>query len=99
MGVKYPLVVADDRLRERIEAHWDRLFDIEVYPSVEAALEATGCGATYRDNGHDRTVLACEVTGCPFGCVFTAKWLDIDTFGGIATNRPGCPALGDGSGQ
>ncbi|GAB3236393.1 hypothetical protein GCM10027447_34700 [Glycomyces halotolerans] len=93
MGVKYPLVVADDQLRERIEAHWDRLFDIEVYPSVEAALEATDCGATYRDNGHDRAVLDCEVTGCPFGCIFTAKWLDLDTFGGIATNRPGCPAV------
>jgi hypothetical protein len=89
----FPLTIPDYRLRNDVRAIWEAHCNVTVWADQDAdAMEdATGCGATWRWDGHQRGTLTCGPCGTR-AVVDRFHGYTIDEFAHVIGTRTDCQA-------
>lgn len=73
----FPLAIPDDNLRDTVRVAWEARCNVKVWADADQMEQATGCGATWRWDGHQRGTLTCGPCG---------SLLVVDRLGGYTVN-------------
>lgn len=87
----FPLTIPDDDLRGRVRDIWEARCNVRVWADPERMEDATGCGATWRTDGHKRGTLTCGPCGARV-VVDRLTSYTIDEFAHVIGTRTDCRA-------
>jgi hypothetical protein len=88
----FPLAIPDDGLRETVQAVWEARCNVRVWADPERVEQATGYGATWRWDGHQRGTVTCAPCGS-FLIVDRLSGYTVDDLTAVIGQRLTCRAV------